>query len=61
MNNIVTTERNALFNSKFDACKSDLKVRQKIVNQLLNKINKNFQHILLNIFTRVKLRLKETI
>ena len=37
MNNIITTERNKLFKSKFDACKGDLKTIYKILNQLLNK------------------------
>ena len=37
MNNVVTIERNKLFDSKFDACKDNLKSIFKIVNQLLNK------------------------
>ena len=37
MNNVVTIERNKLFDSKFDECRENLKTTFKIVNQLLNK------------------------
>ena len=44
MNNVITIERNKLFKSKFDACKGDLKITYKLVNQLLNKPHcSNFQ------------------
>ena len=39
INNVVTIERNKLFESKFDTWKGDLKTNFKIVNQLLNKEN----------------------
>ena len=41
INNVTTIERKKLFKSKIDACKVDLKVTYKIVNQLLNKAHCN--------------------
>ena len=38
LNNVFTIEKIKLFESKFDACKRDLKTTFKIVNQLLNKV-----------------------
>ena len=37
MNTIITIGRNKLFKTNIDACKVDLKLIYKIVNQLLNK------------------------